>query len=213
MLDYTIKTNQTGIHEALKKVVIKHRDHPFQAPISLTQQQAFQQFLHIIDERPIILDAGCGTGMSTEILTEQYPKHCVVGIDKSTHRLTRGKAKAHIIQADLIAFWQQCAKHNIHFEKIYLLYPNPWPKAKHLQRRFHGHGIFPTLLTLSSHIECRSNWLLYLEEMLFSCKLLGRKKAHITTSNHTPAISRFEAKYLANKNSVYKLLITEDNEI
>ena len=30
----------------------------------------------------------------------------------------------------------------------YLLYPNPYPKSKHLKRRWHGHPIFPVLLAL-----------------------------------------------------------------
>ena len=37
-----------------------------------------------------------------------------------------------------------------HREQHYLLYPNPWPKAKHLQRRVHGHGSFPLLLQLGA---------------------------------------------------------------
>src|SRR5699024_12751153 len=50
-------------------------------------------------------------------------------------------------------------------EKHYVLYPNPWPKAAHLGRRWHGHPAWRELLLLRGEMVCRSNWRLYLDEM------------------------------------------------
>ena len=35
----------------------------------------------------------------------------------------------------------------------YLLYPNPYPKSKHLKRRWHGHPIFPVLLAIGNRMD------------------------------------------------------------
>ena len=47
----------------------------------------------------------------------------------------------------------------------YILYPNPYPKAKHLGRRWYGHPVFPYLLALGGVIRVRSNWEVYCQEM------------------------------------------------
>jgi tRNA G46 methylase TrmB len=39
--------------------------------------------------KPIILDSGCGTARSTLLLAERYPHHIVVGVDRSFVRLVR----------------------------------------------------------------------------------------------------------------------------
>ena len=210
MFDYTINSKQIGIHNNLERLLHKHRDHAFRAPISATQQQAFQQFLALIDDRPLLLDAGCGTGLSTVQLSEQYPQHCVIGVDKSLHRLQRASGDAKLLQADLIALWQQCASENMHIDKLFLLYPNPWPKAKHIQRRFHGHAIFPTLLSLCNSIECRSNWKLYLEEMAFAIEVLTGESATVKAITPEKALTRFEDKYCQSNTPVYQLLFNNN---
>ena len=39
---------------------------------------------------PIILDSGCGTGGATRLLARQNTDALVIGVDKSSRRLSRG---------------------------------------------------------------------------------------------------------------------------
>ena len=59
--------------------------------------------------------------------------------------------------------------------KHYILYPNPWPKAKHVQRRWHGSAVFPQIIAVGQEIILRSNWLLYLEEFQLAAEVLSFK--------------------------------------
>ena len=181
----------------------------------------------------VILDSGCGAGMSTVCLSSLYPDIPVIGIDRSIARLSRNKklglgldsrvdddgnnrqsstnqidseinadiiivddsnpleqqssssrvlldnqqiiseddtlagddeelggenegaislhlnSNAILIRAELSDFFTLVAFQSdwiVHSH--YLLYPNPYPKGKHLKRRWHGHPIFPVMLAL-----------------------------------------------------------------
>ncbi len=55
----------------------------------------------------LILDSGCGTGVSTIKLAEQFPGDLVVGIDQSENRLSKSKEKNNVLffRANLIDIW------------------------------------------------------------------------------------------------------------
>jgi tRNA (guanine-N7-)-methyltransferase len=102
--------------------------------------------------------------MSTYKLAQQYKAIPVVGIDRSGHRLdkvlevesvvVKESAKiqsenAILVRAELSDFWLLVFQDpSLIVYRHYLLYPNPYPKSKHLQRRWHGHPTFPVLLGL-----------------------------------------------------------------
>ncbi len=76
----------------------------------------------------------------------------------------------------------------------YLLYPNPWPKAKHLQRRVHGHASFAWLSGLGGRVELRSNWQLYVEEFGMAMHLAGRR-GYVSRLMAEFPLTAFERKY------------------
>lgn len=95
--------------------------------------------------RPLCLDSGCGHGESTKRLARLLP-HCdIIGIDKSSSRLAKAFAQdrlwdidgdisnAILLRADLVDFWTLCVKNHIFPSYHFLLYPNPYPKAKHFK--------------------------------------------------------------------------------
>jgi len=218
--DYTILTNQTGVHDNLVRTVERHRNSPYQRPISAQQQAIFAEVNTLVQavERPIILDCGCGTGLSTQLLSEKHPDHWVIGIDKSIHRLARNRSDTNNIhqennaiwvRADLVGFIRLASQTNWPITKQYHLYPNPWPKSMHLKRRWYGHPIFPVLMQLSDSIEIRSNWRLYCEEWLLAAKQLGNWQGAIKLipDNKQP-LTLFERKYFLAKQKVYQLLLS-----
>jgi tRNA G46 methylase TrmB len=188
----------------------------------------FYQSQPVNDRKFVILDSGCGAGMSTVCLAKLYPDIPIIGIDRSIARLSRNKklaikdpsavltqnqngvvdvdvdvqgnltgatsesvmsprelmpvdnvsmlemlengdtseeedenseaeaetsiqlmSNAILLRAELSDFFTLVAYESdwvVHSH--YLLYPNPYPKGKHLKRRWHGHPIFPVMLSI-----------------------------------------------------------------
>ena len=211
-----IESNQPSLHEKLDEVVTKHLNAEFKKPIAAHTQAAFDE----VNERvkafagPIILDSCCGVGESTANLAKLHPEALVIGIDKSAHRLDKHDVQyrqdndAHyvLVQADLNDFWRLAVQANWQPSHHYLLYPNPWPKAKHLQRRWHGSAVFPEILSIGETITLRSNWRLYLEEFQ-AAALIGKRKGEISLVEDEQALTPFEAKYKASGQQCWQLLI------
>ena len=195
-----VSSNQRGLHPRLCTVVHRHLQSSYRRPAAPHSVRAFRLLLARVaqDPRPLVLDSFCGTGQSTAILAGRHPGHLVVGIDKSGHRLERHTGDLSgdylLLRANCEDIWQLMLHERLGVDYHYLLYPNPWPKARHLQRRIHGHASFPWLLQLGGHIELRSNWQLYAEEFGVAMHLAGHPGV-VARLPDAPAITLFEQKY------------------
>jgi tRNA G46 methylase TrmB len=200
----TIISNQNGLHENLENTVQRHLQHPFRRPIPDYSLKVFEQASKRVDKHngAIIFDSYCGVGESTVAIAKANPDALVLGLDKSSHRLEKhdnhyrqtGIDNYLLLRADVDDFWRLAAQENWRLQKHFLLYPNPWPKAAHLQRRCHGSPLFPTLLALKGKLELRSNWKTYIEEFAFALQLAGQSSS-IDGYQPDPAITPFERKY------------------
>ena len=203
---------QTGIHERLAELVDRHRREPFRKPILDYNRAAFEMAMAAWGgERPLILDAACGTGASSVLLAERHPDCFVIGVDQSEARLTTAKgelpANLCLVRADLVDFWRLLAGRGVTLERHCLFYPNPWPKIGHLARRWHGHAVFPVLPQLGGLIECRSNWRIYVEEFAFALgRLLGRDIGWQEFVTDEP-VSPFERKYRDSGQPLYRCIV------
>ncbi|MCO7188822.1 MULTISPECIES: methyltransferase domain-containing protein [unclassified Pseudoalteromonas] len=211
----SITSNQAGLHEKLDEVVQKHLNTPFKKPIAAHTQQAFEQVNEKVQafDGPVILDSCCGVGESTANLAKRHPDALVIGIDKSEHRLEKHdieykqteSGRYILVQADLNDFWRLACEARWQPSHHYLLYPNPWPKAKHLQRRWHGAAVFPYIVELGGRLELRSNWSIYVEEFARSLELAG-KKAEVSAYESDTAMTPFERKYWASGQQSTRLI-------
>lgn len=198
-----IVSAQQAPHKDLSAVLRKHQQADYKITIPEYARSAFSSINRIIQlvDNKIILDSGCGTGESSYQLARQYPQHWVVAIDKSSHRLKRSHAHGAqpdnllFVQCNLIYFWLMAAEASWSVDQHYLLYPNPWPKAGHLQRRWHGHPVFPTLLTIGKRITLRTNWYIYAQEFAFSLTYFMRREVAVEPLKTTPPMTAFERKY------------------
>jgi len=215
-----IITNQTGIHEKLGDIVEKHFTHAFQKPYQKHTQEAFDKINAIVQkfDGDIILDSCCGVGQSTRLLAEKNPEALVIGVDKSASRIERNVEgfdendgyhadNYHLVRADLNDFYRLVKSANWPVKKHYILYPNPWPKSKHVQRRWHGSAVFPTLINIGEQLILRSNWRLYLEEFQYAADIAGLL-GEIAPVNDSQSLTPFEAKYQASGQQCWQLLIT-----
>ncbi|WP_462157265.1 tRNA (guanine(46)-N(7))-methyltransferase TrmB [Pseudoalteromonas sp. GB56] len=212
----SIVSNQPSLHDKLDEVVNKHLQAEFKKPIAAHTQAAFDEVNEKVNAfaGPIILDSCCGVGESTANLAKLHPEALVIGIDKSAHRLDKHDVQyrqdedAHymLVQADLNDFWRLAVQAKWQPTHHYLLYPNPWPKAKHLQRRWHGAAVFPSIVQLGGKLELRSNWDIYVREFARALQLAGHP-TQVSEYASDIAITPFERKYWASGQQSYRLVV------
>lgn len=212
---HIIESPQTGPHKRLQETVEKHIRCEFKKPFQQHNIVAFEQIESLISSsnaESLILDSCCGTGVSTFTLAQQNPTALVIGIDQSISRLTRNNEfrsklpeNCHFFRANCEDLWRLFVQHKIIFDKHNILYPNPYPKTEHLKRRWHGHPAFPYLKDLSSEIELRSNWKLYLEEFALAWQLLTNKKLALTELKIETPLTLFEKKYQESGQKLWQL--------
>jgi tRNA G46 methylase TrmB len=215
-----VNSAQQDVHPRLAAVLDVHLHHAWQAPLHGPSVSAFKALNSEIcdDTQRLVLDSGCGTGESTRSIARALPDCLVIGVDKSRARLARTGAtgfphregNALWLRADLATFWRLAARAGWKLRRHYLLYPNPWPKAAQLQRRWHGHPVFPDLLGLGGELEMRSNWEVYATEFAAAVnQVLGTNTAP-RRLRETDISTPFERKYRASGHRLYSVAVSCD---
>lgn len=105
----------------------------------------------------ILFEAGCGHGHWLTDYAEANHTTICVGIDLISWRIRKGNSKKakrglknlHFYKAELGEFLEALPE-GIRFERTVLLFPDPWPKAKHHRRRM----VQPALL---GEVACRTD--------------------------------------------------------
>ena len=198
---------QQGIHANLEKVVRRHCENAFRKPVAKHTQDAFDSIAGrvekaLLKDTPLLFDSFCGTAMSTQIIARNNPDTLVVGIDRSEARLTK-ESNANLpdnvilVQAECADFWCLANKAGWKLQKHFILYPNPYPKSKHLKRRCHGHPSYPTLLALGGEVELRTNWKVYADEFCEALRytnIPGVLSSGVTIMDTIEPLTLFEMK-------------------
>lgn len=177
-----VTSNQSGPHDKLEEIVTRHLAHASQKPYNQHTLDAFKQVQSWLSDwqGDIILDSCCGVGESTALIATQFPEAKVIGVDKSA--LRTGKHQEHyatgttnhiVVRADLNDFWRLAHEADWKLSQHFLLYPNPYPKSAHVQRRWHGSAAFADIIKLGGELKVRSNWKLYIEEFAIALKIAG----------------------------------------
>ena len=217
-----VSSSQQGIHPRLEQALQRHLarswSQPFHEP-SVTAYRRLRNECDFSGNRPFLLDSGCGTGRSTRCLADLYPDQLVIGVDQSEARLAKSGVRHGIVldqnwillRAELATFWRLLLRDGLIPSSHLLLYPNPWPKAGHMKRRWHGHPVFPVLLSLGGEIEMRCNWQIYAQEFAFAVSLATGMNIEVESFQReektAKAISPFEQKYLARGQDLYSVKV------
>jgi tRNA G46 methylase TrmB len=213
-----VSSAQTAVHQRLPAVVQRHLDMAWRLQPHTPSVAAFDALKHMLEgqeRQPLIFDSGCGTGMSTRKIAAAYPDSQVIGIDQSAHRLARAGAiefpcrERNIIwlRAELATFWFLARQAGWTLSRHYLLYPNPWPKASHLRRRWHAHPVFPTLLELGGVLEMRCNWRVYAQEFAAALAQVCGLDVSVKDVPCHGITSAFETKYRASGMPLYQVQV------
>ncbi len=219
-----VPVGQLGLHPNLESVVSRHLQAEDQSPISEHTKIGFEQLKTVLESRqqPIVLDSGCGTGSGAAELAKLHPEAWVIGVDQSYKRLRKGPGReglrhglSHednllILRADVPGLWKLMADTGLKLDTHYLLYPNPWPKKRHMMRRWHGHPAFSAFCKLGGKVELRTNWQVYAEEMACALNVAGARgpnseRAECQAFEPTDALTKFEAKYVDSGHTLYRV--------
>lgn len=92
--------------------------------------------------RAIVWEVGCGHGHFLVRYASEHPGKFCVGVDIILDRLARsGKkrdraqlANCHFVRAEAREFFNALPGH-VTFEEVWVLFPDPWPKARHNKNR------------------------------------------------------------------------------
>jgi len=219
-----VSSSQEAVHPRLAEIVQRHLREEWKAGLHAPSCDSFERVAKHLDSTPsdgIILDSGCGTGESTRLISAAFPDARVIGVDRSAHRLGRLTGKpwptkpwvyvegnALWVRAELETFWRLALAAGWTLQRHFLLYPNPWPKAAQLRRRWHGHPVFPTLLALGGELELRTNWEIYAQEFRLALQLARGAEPMIQTLGEDDLITTpFELKYRRSGHALYRLSV------
>jgi len=213
-----VTSSQDGVHPHLERTVRRHLgtvwSQPFHMPTLDVYRQLEQEGVFSTDQ-PMILDSGCGTGKSTQQLATLYPRHLVIGADRSAVRLARsgvdsGFSKTGncvLLRAELATLWRLLSGGGHSPEQHFIFYPNPWPKPGHLSRRWHGHPVFPWLLGLGGEIQLRCNWEVYALEFAAAVQIATGELVNAERFQPVSGVSPFETKYLERGQSLFSVRV------
>ncbi len=210
-----VTSNQQGLHPDLDDVVRRHLSHRYQRPFKPVSLAVFEGIQKTVEQHggPVIFDSGCGTGESSLLLAEQHPEAIVVGFDKSEMRIDKSETQreqsdnAICVRADCIDIWRLANRADWRLQHHFLLYPNPWPKKRHLQRRWHAHPVFKDLLDLGGTLHLRSNWQIYVDEFERAVTMATGKDGVRRQVEDEIAVSAFEMKYRASGQALLEYLV------
>jgi tRNA G46 methylase TrmB len=215
-LSAPVRSVQLEPHPQLEKVVRRHCLHDWRVRPHQPTVAAFDHLQALLDgrpRRPIVLDSGCGTGKSTLRIGTVYPESWVIGIDQSSKRLEKTgstqfphkQGNVIWIRAELASFWWLAHQAGWQLAGHYILYPNPWPKPAQLRRRWHGHPVFPTLLSLGGQLEMRTNWGIYAQEFAAAIEIAADVSVHMDVPGTGVLTTPFERKYRHSGLPLYRV--------
>ncbi|TQV85402.1 SAM-dependent methyltransferase [Aliikangiella coralliicola] len=212
-----VTSNQNGVHEQLQRVVLRHINSDYRKPYQAHNLRAFELLqLRLAQSNydALMMDSCCGTAMSSITLAQNNPGALIVGIDQSYHRLNKQGVENDtpenclLLRANCEDIWRLCIENHIYFDKHFILYPNPWPKMVHLQRRWHGHSVFPYLDRLAKNHTLKSNWKIYLEEFAIAWELLTQNRFKVDAIDIGEPLTLFEKKYSQSNQTIYQLVVS-----
>jgi tRNA (guanine-N7-)-methyltransferase len=171
------------------------------------------------NNNPIQVEIGIGKGRFIHELAKLYPNVNFIGIEKFDSVIVRALEKVihdplpnlKLIRVDAEAIPIILKDHSV--DKIYLNFPDPWPKERHAKRRLTHRkflNIYKDLLAPDGEIHLKTdNKVLFdtsIEEMYYNQMEITFMTKDLHNSEHEcKAMTEFEEKFAARGNKIMKL--------
>lgn len=209
-----VSSRQSEPHPRLADAVAKHATHAWRKPVADHSRRIFEVLARQLatSPAPLILDTGCGTGMSTGVLARRHPAHWVIGVDKSEARLHRAPDlpdNTAMVRIDLEDFWLLARDSGWTFDRQCFFYPNPWPKPEQRLRRWPFHPVFPVALSCGGRWELRTNWEVYAQEFALAYGMLTGSTTEVEPWFPREPETLFEKKYQESGHPLWRWVSPE----
>ena len=211
--------------------------------ITQSQQKHLQQYwseygidfekneleLHTVFDRiaPYILEIGCGRGETTVQMATQYPENNYLAVDvhkpgigSLLRQLVRHNlSNVRILCHDVVDVLQYQLPHAC-LDKVYIFFPDPWPKKRHYKRRLINVNFLNLLkkkLKVNSCVFIATDWQDYAEQII---ELLEADKKLFNLAgknNFSPrpvwrSITKFEQRAIDSDRKIYDFSFSLSNE-
>lgn len=124
--------------------------------------------------RPLIWELGCGHGHFLNAYASAHPDQICIGVDIVGERIVRAEKKRTRARLENLHFLHTEARMflaalpaNIAFAKVFILFPDPWPKARHHKHRILQTSFLHALArhaTAETRVYFRTDYLPYFQE-------------------------------------------------
>ena len=161
-----------------------------------------------IQSNDIILDIGFGTGESTLALNKKFPNHIVCGIEAYKPGIKKMIVeKIPVEHGDAVEIIEKFDDNKI--SQIYMLFPDPWQKAKHRKRRLfceYTFKIINRILKRGGLFQFTSDNINYaFQAKSIIEKVSSREIAFSKHRGHRP-ITKYEIRGIKKRNFIFDLI-------
>ena len=170
----------------------------------------------VSDYEKIILEIGFGNGENTSFLASKNPNALIVGSEVYLSGI--GSLLNNIAKNSLknIKIFDQDVREllfklpNKIFDEIYIICPDPWPKARHHKRRLIKHDflkILAKVLKKNGTAYISTDWQNYAESIEEELEKTKDQFSFTQISNEGMPITRFQQRALKEGRSMYTFLL------
>ena len=173
----------------------------------------------------LMVEIGAGTGLHPINFARENPDTLVIGVEKTTtrfskfHRQAKKEALKNLVpvHAHAVSWISQNIKEGS-IDEIFLLYPNPNPKKKDLNKRWHAMPFFGHLIQLlkpSGKITIRTNEEFYALEAKQFIQDVWKKPflfREVLPKEIQEAKTLFEKKYLERGQTCYEIKLHNNED-
>ncbi len=168
------------------------------------------------DYEKIILEIGFGNGENTSFLASKNPNALIVasevylsGIGSLLNNIANNSLKnIKIFDQDVRELLFKLP--NKIFDEIYIICPDPWPKARHHKRRLIKHDflkILAKVLKKNGTAYISTDWENYAESIEEELKKTKDQFSFTQISNEGMPITRFQQRAIKEGRSIYTFLL------
>lgn len=140
------------------------------------------------DESGVTLEIGCGHGHFLTSYARAHPEETCIGLDLLSGRVARSERKRKASGLENLHFvcaeaweWLTVWPDSVPIHKVWILFPDPWPKTRHENRRLVSNAFLYLLdmrMSEEARIYFRTDYIPYLEWV--SERITGHSRWELT---------------------------------